>query len=99
MGCLYLNRPPLQSTWLCNSGQFISEGHLIISCQRMRVRYFMQVDPLKLIQFIVCQATEFGASLTPIRVVKFLKRAGLGSDQVNRLFELTISKEKRLIGA
>ena len=21
-----------QSTWLCNSGRFISEGHLIISC-------------------------------------------------------------------
>ena len=32
----------------------------------------MRVDPGKLIQFIVCQATEFGASLSPIRVVKFL---------------------------
>jgi hypothetical protein len=32
----------------------------------------MRVDPVKLIQFIVCQATEFGASLSPIRVVKFL---------------------------
>ena len=30
MGCLYLNRLPSQSTWLCNSGQFLSEGHLII---------------------------------------------------------------------
>ena len=32
----------------------------------------MRVDAVKLIQFIVCQATEFGASLSPIRVVKFL---------------------------
>jgi acetylornithine/succinyldiaminopimelate/putrescine aminotransferase len=30
-----------------------------------------------LIQFIVCQATEFGASLSPIRVVKFLYLADL----------------------
>jgi len=37
----------------------------------------MRVDPLKLIQFIVCQATEFGASLSPIRVVKFLYLADL----------------------
>ena len=36
MGCLYLNRPPLQSTWQCNNGQFISEGYLIISCQTER---------------------------------------------------------------
>jgi hypothetical protein len=43
----------------------------------MRVGYFMRVDPLKLIQFIVCQATEFGASLSPIRVVKFLYLADL----------------------
>ena len=37
----------------------------------------MQVDPVKLIQFIVCQATEFEVSLTPIRVVKFLYLADL----------------------
>jgi hypothetical protein len=37
----------------------------------------MQIDPVKLIQFIVCQATEFEASLTPIRVVKFLYLADL----------------------
>jgi uncharacterized phage-associated protein len=37
----------------------------------------MRVDPVKLIQFIVCQATEFGASLSPIRVVKFLYLADL----------------------
>ena len=37
----------------------------------------MRVDPVQLIQFIVCQATEFGASLTPIRVVKFLYLADL----------------------
>jgi hypothetical protein len=32
----------------------------------------MRIDPGKLIQFIVCQATEFGAPLSPIRVVKFV---------------------------
>jgi hypothetical protein len=32
----------------------------------------MRVDPVKLIQFIVCKGTEFEASLSPIRVVKFL---------------------------
>src|SRR4030042_3063652 len=32
----------------------------------------MLFEPVKFIQFICCQATEFGASLTPIRVVKFL---------------------------
>ena len=37
----------------------------------------MRFEPVKLIQFIVCQATEFGASLTPIRVVKFLYLADL----------------------
>jgi uncharacterized phage-associated protein len=37
----------------------------------------MWVDPVKLIQFIVCQATEFGAPLSPIRVVKFLYLAAL----------------------
>jgi len=37
----------------------------------------MQIDPIKLIQFIVCQATEFGASLSPIRVVKFVYLADL----------------------
>ena len=37
----------------------------------------MKFDPVKLIQFIVCQATEFGTSLTPIRVVKFLYLADL----------------------
>jgi len=37
----------------------------------------MKIDPVKLIQFIVCQATEFGASLSPIRVVKFLYLADL----------------------
>jgi len=37
----------------------------------------MRIDPVKLIQFIVCQATEFEASLTPIRVVKFLYLADL----------------------
>src|SRR4030042_5954548 len=43
MGCLYLNRPPLQSMWLCDSGKFISEGHLIISCQRTRGRYLCKL--------------------------------------------------------
>src|SRR3990170_176382 len=43
----------------------------------MRVEHFMRVDAVKLIQFIVCQATEFGASLSPIRVVKFLYLADL----------------------
>ena len=43
----------------------------------MRVGYFMRVDPVKLIQFIVCQATEFGVSLTPIRAIKFLYLADL----------------------
>jgi hypothetical protein len=37
----------------------------------------MEIDPVKLIQFIVCQATEYGASLSPIRVVKFLYLADL----------------------
>ena len=37
----------------------------------------MRVDPVELIQFIVCQATEFGASLSPIRAIKFLYLADL----------------------
>ena len=32
----------------------------------------MRVGQVKLIQFVVFQATEFGASLSSIRVVKFL---------------------------
>jgi len=49
----------------------------------------MRVDPVKLIQFIVCQATEFGASLTPIRVVKFLYLADLYHARENRGETLT----------
>ena len=37
----------------------------------------MQVDLVELIQFIVCQAMESGASLSPSRVVKFLYLADL----------------------
>jgi hypothetical protein len=37
----------------------------------------MRVDPVKLIQFVVCQATELRASLSPIRVVNFLCLADL----------------------
>jgi hypothetical protein len=55
----------------------------------MRVRYFIRVDPLKLIQFIVCQATEFGASLSPIRVVKFLYLADLYHARENKGETLT----------
>jgi hypothetical protein len=43
----------------------------------MGVGYLMRVDPGKLIQFIVYQATEYGAALFPIRVVKFLYLADL----------------------
>ena len=49
----------------------------------------MRVDPVKLIQFIVCQATEFGASLTPIRVVKFLYLADLYHARENKGETLT----------
>ena len=44
----------------------------------------MRVDPAKLIQFIVCQATEFGASLSPIKVVKFLYLADLYHARENK---------------
>jgi hypothetical protein len=49
----------------------------------------MRVDPVKLIQFIVCQATKFGASLTPIRVVKFLYLADLYHARENKGETLT----------
>lgn len=49
----------------------------------------MGVDPVKLIQFIICQATEFGASLSPIRVVKFLYLADLYHARENRGETLT----------
>jgi len=49
----------------------------------------MQIDPAKLIQFIVCQATEFGASLTPIRVVKFLYLTDLYHARENKGETLT----------
>jgi hypothetical protein len=49
----------------------------------------MRVDPIKLIQFIVCQATEFGASLSPIRVVKFLYLADLYHARENKGETLT----------
>lgn len=49
----------------------------------------MRVDPVKLIQFIVCQATEFGASLSPIRVVKFLYLADLYHARENKGETLT----------
>jgi len=55
----------------------------------MRVGYFIRVDPGKLIQFVVCQATEFGASLTPIRVVKFLYLVDLYHARENRGETLT----------
>jgi hypothetical protein len=44
----------------------------------------MRVDPVKLIQFIVCKATEFGSSLSPIRVVKFLYLADLYHARENK---------------
>src|SRR4030042_5411961 len=50
----------------------------------MRVRYFMRVYPVKLIQFIVCQTTEFGASLSPIQVVKILYLADLYHARENK---------------
>jgi hypothetical protein len=49
----------------------------------------MRVDPVQLIQFIVCQATEFGGSLTPIRVVKFLYLADLYHARENKGETLT----------
>jgi hypothetical protein len=49
----------------------------------------MRVDPVKLIQFIVCQATEVGASLSPIRVVKFLYLADLYHARENKGETLT----------
>ncbi len=52
-------------------------------------QYFMRVDPVKLIQFIVCQATEFEASLSPIRVVKFLYLADLYHARENKGETLT----------
>jgi hypothetical protein len=53
------------------------------------MQHFMQIDPAKLIQFIVCQATEFGASLSPIRVVKFLYLADLYHARENKGETLT----------
>jgi hypothetical protein len=49
----------------------------------------MRVDPVELIQFIVCKATEFGASLSPIRVVKFLYLADLYHARENKGETLT----------
>ena len=49
----------------------------------------MRVDAAKLIQFIVCQATEFGASLSPIRVVKFLYLTDLYHARENKGETLT----------
>jgi hypothetical protein len=49
----------------------------------------MRVDPVKLIQFIVCQATEFGASLSPIRIIKFLYLADLYHARENKGETLT----------
>ena len=49
----------------------------------------MRVDPVKLIQFIVCQATEFEASLSPIRVVKFLYLTDLYHARENKGETLT----------
>lgn len=49
----------------------------------------MSVDPVKLTQFIVCQDTEFGASLSPIRVVKFLYLADLYYARENKGETLT----------
>jgi hypothetical protein len=49
----------------------------------------MRVEPVKLIQFIVCQATECEASLTPIRVVKFLYLADLYHARENKGETLT----------
>jgi hypothetical protein len=49
----------------------------------------MRVDPVKLIQFIVCKGTEFEASLSPIRVVKFLYLADLYHARENKGETLT----------
>ena len=49
----------------------------------------MRVHPVKLIQFIVCRATEFGASLSPIRVIKFLYLADLYHARENKGETLT----------
>lgn len=49
----------------------------------------MKFDPVKLIQFIVCQATEIGVSLSPIRVVKFLYLADLYHARENKGETLT----------
>lgn len=49
----------------------------------------MRVDPAKLIQFVVYQATEFGASLSSIRVVKFLYLADLFHARENKGETLT----------
>ncbi len=49
----------------------------------------MRVDPTKLIQFVVCQATKFETSLTPIRVVKFLYLADLYHARENKGETLT----------
>jgi len=49
----------------------------------------MRVDAVKLIQFIVCQATEFGAPLSPIRVVKFLYLTDLYHARENKGETLT----------
>ena len=51
--------------------------------------YLMRVDAGKLIQFIVCQAMEFGASLTPIKVVKFLYLADVYYARENKGKTLT----------
>jgi uncharacterized phage-associated protein len=49
----------------------------------------MRVDPVKLTQFIVSQATEVGASLSPIKVVKFLYLADLYHARENKGETLT----------
>ncbi len=55
----------------------------------MRIGNFMRVDPAKLIRFIVCQATEVGFSLSPIRVIKFLYLADLYHARENKGETLT----------
>jgi len=49
----------------------------------------MGVDPVELIQFVVCQATECGASLSPIRVIKFMYLADLYHARENKGETLT----------
>jgi len=49
----------------------------------------MKIEPGKLIQFIVCQAADLGASLSPFRVVKFLYLADLYHARENKGETLT----------